>query len=110
MCNFITRGALTLFLHDLAEIFVAICRIFIDLKRGKTIVILSYVGMVVTWAITRCYIFPLFIIIPMHSSAMKYEAHYNNYLMTGLACTLVVLHYYWLGLFIKIGYHLIVHK
>lgn len=108
--NFSRAGGMVLFVHDWSEVFVALCRIFVDLKFGEPITMGAFVVMLISWAISRCYIYPKDVILGIQYSGSKYNVHYNNYFMILLLWMLWVLHVYWLCLFSKMAYHLIVHK
>ena len=60
MTNMTTAGAIIMFLHDWADLFTSMARCFSE-TTIKPMMAFSGVGMVLSWAYTRLYIFPYII-------------------------------------------------
>ena len=107
LSNFARCGSMVLFVHDFSELPIAVCRIFVDMKGKKWIVVGSFAALVLSWVYSRIVVFPKDVIMGITRSGWRYEVHYNNTFLLGLLWVLLVLHVNWLYLFLKIGLHLL---
>ncbi len=107
VCNMLRAGSICLFAHDWAESFIALCRIFVDLRVGAIIVKISFSLLIPVWAYTRCFILPRDVgYYGVYLSSQKYNVHYTVHLFNGLLGVLCVMHVYWLFLFLKMAYNM----
>ena len=104
--NIIGVGVVLAWLHDIADIFVNITRLFnvLDLKVPT---LAAYLVMVAVWAYTRLYILPFYIYkISVELNWPDHLSHFAPLKWLELVFLMVMqlLHIYWFGLFMKIGY------
>lgn len=104
MLNYVRIGSLVLLLHHAVDIFIWASKAFVD-TPNKRLVAMSYIGLVLTYAWLRVYVYPMSI---MQSAWMEsleeagshiYGWGYLNFAL----CVLLLLHIYWFGLIVKIG-------
>ena len=114
----ITRtGSIVLVLHDISDIPIDLAKIFNALKMERCTVFF-YVTMCSTWIYLRLYIYPRVI----YNTYVDLEGYSDIlggnrplfYFLKGtfivLMSSLLVLHIVWFGIFIKIGYVLVMKK
>jgi len=103
MYNRTNVGVLIMFLHDISDIPVYLCKTFSDTKFTGTTVV-SFVLLISGWIYFRIYALGMII----------YELLLNSEgFHFGMTCVLIVLyalHYYWLFLMFKIAYNMIFNK
>lgn len=96
-------GVLIMFLHDISDIPVYLCKAFSDTKFEITTIV-SFVLLILGWIYFRIYALGMII----------YELLLNSEgFHFGMTCVLIVLyalHYYWLFLMFKIAYNMIFNK
>jgi len=119
--NFVRAGSLILFIHDTADIYLELGKMFryADRESGEgrtywsTLLTVDFALLLVVWIGTRLYYFPAHIIRTMLFEGPRLVQ--ENYLWTNLLqrpivprvflamlCTLLVLHLYWTTLLLKI--------
>ncbi len=90
---------------------MALCRLLVNFKRGKLLLYFSFVFLLVTWFTSRCVIFPRDLVYGgVYASGVRYHLAWTVHLFEGLLWSLVFLHYYWFGLFMRMAYNLIFEK
>lgn len=108
-------GSIVFFVHDISDIPVDLSKLANFLK-WKTITIMCFVSMCITWFITRLCILPFIV-----WRSIIYESwlvcadgyippmYYNMYqpLFVYLVGFLILLHFFWFTMFIRMGYVLI---
>mmetsp|Transcript_71469 Transcript_71469/g.149392 ORF Transcript_71469/g.149392 Transcript_71469/m.149392 type:complete len:327 (+) Transcript_71469:79-1059(+) len=104
--NYIRLGSLVLLLHGATDVFIYFSKVVVDTPHIRVIAF-SYFSLIVAYAYFRIYVFPVYI---MHSAWVESVAEAGSqvygwgYLNFAL-CVLLLLHMYWFGLIIKIGFH-----
>ncbi|RLN61497.1 hypothetical protein BBJ29_009398 [Phytophthora kernoviae] len=111
LANYSAFGALVVFTHDLGDVTGYGIKSIVD--TGHTpLVAVMYLVLLVSWAYTRLYVFPMHLI---YSSMIELPLKHPDIVgafvhpMNAMLCMLEVLHLYWYSLFIVMGYAL-VHK
>ncbi|GMF10255.1 unnamed protein product [Phytophthora lilii] len=102
-------GALVTFTHDIGDVTGYAIKSVVD--TGNTpLIVAMYVVLLVSWGYTRLYVYPfhliynaIFVIPEANPHVVGIFLHPGN----ALLCMLVVLHVYWYGLFLVMGYTLI---
>lgn len=107
--NYIRVGSLVMFVHDLGEIPAGYTKIFVDLKGHSAIIIVGVTWLMFTWFYSRCYVFPKDIIytgsyLATRDTVAPEFLNGISIFITFLSA-LVVLHYYWFWLFVKMVMH-----
>lgn len=133
LVNYTAYGALVAYTHDLGDVFGCTCiakeiaelalisvtmgfafstdgiKSIVD--TGKTpLLVLMYLMLLVSWAHTRLYVFPCYLI---HAIMIELPSTHPeipivfNYPMIAMLCMLVVLHVYWYFLFLVMGYSML---
>jgi len=102
-------GVLVAWLHDTADIVVNLCRICNGLNL-KIPTSFFYFLMVASWFYTRLFLLPYFIYLGFTS--LKFPepvAHFQPlvYLEITFLMVMQLLHVFWFGLFLKMGYRLV---
>jgi hypothetical protein len=100
--NGMTTGCYIAYLHDIADIFVALCKTFTSLNPTYDIYsVISFAGLLSSWAWTRLFVLPYCIYIIF---ARTYDPIVNLfYKINGVfLCALLVLHIFWYSLFMQI--------
>jgi hypothetical protein len=94
-------GAVVCLLHNWSDIFTAITKVFTE-TTVTSMSLIGAIGMVITWAYTRLYVFP-YVIYYTSLERDVFEGHatfgFRFYGVT-LIC-LYILHWYWFGLILK---------
>ena len=107
--NYIRVGSLVLFAHDLSEIPANSTKVLVDLKNSTIPLLISTATLMVTWFYTRCYVFPVEIIYRAiykgGLAIVAVEYHFAFWVYMVFLSLLVILHYYWFYLFVKILLH-----
>jgi len=104
--NYVRLGSLVLLLHGATDVFIYLSKVLVDTGNIRAIA-LSYFGLIAAYAYFRIYVFPIYV---MHSGWVEsfQEVGYGlfgwGYLNFALS-VLLLLHMYWFGLIIKIGFH-----
>ncbi|KAA0198418.1 hypothetical protein HAZT_HAZT002317 [Hyalella azteca] len=101
-CNFVRVGSLMLLVHDVADIPLQMSKMLIYLE-WKKLCDAVFAFFSILWIITRCGIYPLWIV----SNTLFYAAnlvpmHPVYYIFNVLLCSLAVLHYYWTYFILRI--------
>ncbi|CAG9330162.1 unnamed protein product [Blepharisma stoltei] len=104
LMNYVVMSHLVLFVHDIPDLFVYLTRIFMDTKH-KNITFLSYIGIMISWAYLRLYIYP-FDLIRMGSFYDNPVSHeiYGMGILSGMVHVLLLMHIYWYVLLVKMGF------
>lgn len=101
MINMTSAGAAIMYLHDWADIFTSLVRCFTE----TTIInmsVFSALGMTLSWAYTRLYVFPYLIYYSCFRQDMYHGANFIGDKFLGcLLIILYILHVYWFILLIK---------
>lgn len=101
--NYLRIGVLIMFVHDISDIFVYICKSTSELKY---VPIGTFIVMVSTWVYYRIYV--LVQLIQNIYQETPNQPVYLTYMMYVL-CVLQCLHVWWLYLMGRIAYNLVVH-
>ncbi|KAG6942714.1 hypothetical protein JG688_00017962 [Phytophthora aleatoria] len=109
LANYCAMGALVTFTHDIGDVTGYAIKSVVD--TGNTpLIVAMYVVLLVSWGYTRLYVYPfhliynaIFVIPEANPHVVGIFLHPGNTLL----CMLVVLHVYWYGLFLVMGYTLI---
>lgn len=105
LSNYIRVGALVMFVHDLAELPAGVTKIFVDLKAPSAIILSGVAWLMPCWFYTRCYVLPKDIIYRGcylgTREAVAPEFLNGISIFICFLSALVVLHYYWFALFVK---------
>jgi len=104
--NYVRLGSLVLLLHGATDVFIYFSKAVVDTSYTRCVAF-SYIGLIVAYAWFRIIVFPVYIM----RSAWVESVHeagpqlfgwgYLNFAL----CVLLLLHMYWFGLIIKIGFH-----
>mmetsp|Transcript_6283 Transcript_6283/g.6169 ORF Transcript_6283/g.6169 Transcript_6283/m.6169 type:complete len:143 (-) Transcript_6283:18-446(-) len=107
MMNCVVVSHLVLYTHDLSDLFVCLTRTLMD-TRHKYITFVSYIGIMITWAYMRLYIFPfdLMRVGSYYGNPVAHEV-YGLGILSAMVHVLLVLHIYWYILLIKMGFKFI---
>jgi len=105
MMNCLECGAVISFLHDVPDCFVMLCKLASQTTSDLATVPL-FIGVITSWAYTRMYVFPHCIYLIAVSGLFSDLPYVLPIYIFFLSC-LVVLHYYWYSIFMKILYALI---
>mmetsp|Transcript_107831 Transcript_107831/g.336301 ORF Transcript_107831/g.336301 Transcript_107831/m.336301 type:complete len:326 (+) Transcript_107831:76-1053(+) len=103
--NYIRVGSLVLFLHGATDVFIYASKAVVDTPYTRVIAA-SYFGLIVAYGWFRIFVFPVFVMRSawvesiIAGSKVTFGWGYLNFAL----CTLLVLHIYWFGLIIKIGF------
>lgn len=100
--NYVTMSLLVLFTHDISDMFVYLTRVFVDTDFKKA-TLASYTLLMVSWAYTRLIVFPVELIATATYFNPVYEEIHGMWLLGGMLHFLLVLHFYWFYLLIKMG-------
>jgi hypothetical protein len=100
--NYVTISVVILFVHDFSDVFGYIVRIFVDTEY-KSITLVGYVGLLVTWLYLRIIVFPFDIIRNSIYLNPTIRSMPGTVLLSVMLHCLVVLHVYWYYLFIQMG-------
>jgi ceramide synthetase len=105
LLNYVRIGSLMLFSHGLTDIFVYASKAFVDTGNLRAITV-TYLGLIFSYAWCRIFVFPVFI---MRSawleSLQEVNAERTGWSCLNFAlCVLLLLHMYWFGLIIRIGF------
>lgn len=106
--NVMGIGVVLAWLHDIADITVNLCRLFNGFDWAVPAIIF-YIAMIITWAYTRLYILPSYIIkIFMDVRFPENLSHFNPLIWLEMVFLMImqVLHIYWFMLFLRMGYRL----
>jgi len=107
--NVMGIGVVLAWLHDIADIFANITRLFNILDWQITGVV-TFIVVMIVWAYTRLMILPTYIFyIVTEFRFPEPVAHFQNFVWIELVflMTMQCLHILWFGMFIKMGYRLI---
>ncbi|KAG7384403.1 Ceramide synthase 6 [Phytophthora boehmeriae] len=109
LANYSAFGSLVVFTHDLGDVTGYGIKSIVD--TGHTpLVVVMYLVLLVSWAYTRLYVFPMHLI---YSTMVELPLKHPDYVgafvhpMVAMLCMLEVLHVYWYSLFIVMGYALV---
>ena len=103
--NILGVGGVIAWLHDLADVFVALSR-FLNCLGFENEASFVFWVMYVVWVYTRMVVLPIYIYnIKMHASAPSDRKEFDIiiYYMTTLLCLLQLMHMYWFVLLSKVG-------
>eukprot|EP00444_Apocalathium_aciculiferum_P049109 CAMPEP_0183508500 /NCGR_PEP_ID=MMETSP0371-20130417/8897_1 /TAXON_ID=268820 /ORGANISM="Peridinium aciculiferum, Strain PAER-2" /LENGTH=360 /DNA_ID=CAMNT_0025704881 /DNA_START=109 /DNA_END=1189 /DNA_ORIENTATION=- len=106
LLNYVRLGSLVLLLHGATDVFIYFSKVMVDTPHTRLIV-WSYFGLIAAYAWFRIYVFPVFIMRSAWIEGVQEtggEVYGWGYLNFAL-CVLLLLHMYWFGLIIKIGFH-----
>ncbi|KAG6623474.1 LAG1 longevity assurance [Phytophthora cinnamomi] len=111
LANYCAMGALVTFTHDIGDVTGCKKTPISVVDTGNTpLIVAMYVVLLVSWGYTRLYVYPfhliynaIFVIPEANPHVVGIFLHPGN----ALLCMLVVLHVYWYGLFLVMGYTLI---
>uniref|UniRef100_A0A7S1SB96 TLC domain-containing protein n=1 Tax=Alexandrium catenella TaxID=2925 RepID=A0A7S1SB96_ALECA len=106
MLNYVRVGSLVLMLHGATDVFIYASKAVVDTPFIRVIAA-SYFGLIVAYAWFRIYIFPVYIMRSAWVESVKMvgsKAMFGWGFMNFALCVLLVLHIYWFGLIIKIGF------
>jgi len=108
--NYTAMGGIVLIMHDVGDIFLSAGRAYDSMKNKiKPIWYTFMVGTLISWIYTRLLFLPICLMTSVHSVAREpkdvWEIIGTAYLwMESLLGVLLVLHAYWVGVLIYIGY------
>lgn len=106
LMNYWPISLLILLTHDISDVFVCFCRVFVDTDYKKTAFAL-YVCLMVSWVYTRLYVFPFQLLrVSCYSSRNNPEVFNEIHglgVLGTIAHILVFLHVYWFYLLLKMG-------
>ena len=98
-------GAVISFLHDAADISVMLAKVFSQTKFEK-MTVFWFINMLLSWGWCRNVMLPVTIYHIYHVAHFEKEHITVPIFMYYLSC-LVVLHYWWMSLFLKMLYDLV---
>ena len=103
-------GVVAAWLHDVADIFVAICRTLnvLEFKWSSTF---AFIAMISVWFYTRLMLLPYFIYICLAHWRFPDElSHFNPliFIEVFFVSIMQVLHIFWFAMFMRMGYRMIV--
>ncbi|KAG7384404.1 Ceramide synthase 6 [Phytophthora boehmeriae] len=109
LANYAAMGALVAFTHDIGDVTGYAIKSVVD--TGNTPLIgFMYIVLLISWGYTRLYVYPfhliynaIFVIPEANPHVVGIFIHPGN----ALLCMLVVLHVYWYGLFLVMGFTLL---
>lgn len=106
MLNYVRVGSLVLLLHGATDVLVYASKAFVDTTNTR-VTVASYVGLIITYAWFRVYVFPVHVMRSAWVESIQ-EAGSERIFGWGFLnfalCVLLVLHIYWFGLVVKIGF------
>ena len=56
--NYVRVGSLVMFCHDIVEITVSPIKILVNMHKKDILIFSVYIGLLISWFYTRCFIFP----------------------------------------------------
>ena len=104
MINVLEIGAIIAFLHDFSDVFVNLSRVFSDTKY-ENVTAFCFLTMLVTWLYARMIALP-YCIYKLWYSPMD-MGNLGRHCFCYLLSCLVLLHYHWYTLFMKMLYKLV---
>lgn len=94
-CNFVRIGSLIILIHDIADIPLHMSKMLIYLK-WKKLCDAVFALFSIVWIVTRCGIFPLYIVAnTLFYATSIVPMHPVYYIFNMLLCMLVLLHFFW---------------
>jgi len=100
--HFIRIGTLVLIVHDCADPLLELAKLFRYAKYKKTCDAIFFLFSI-TWVVTRCGVFPVWILYSTLFDAVKFfDMFPAYYIFNGLLCTLQLLHIVWTYLLYKV--------
>ncbi|CEG49741.1 longevity-assurance family protein [Plasmopara halstedii] len=109
LANYCAMGALTAFTHDIGDVTGYAIKSVVDTGNTPLIVAMYFV-LLVSWAYTRLYVYPVHLIYNAIYVIPEVSPHVTGIFLhpgNALLCMLLVLHVYWYGLFLVMGYTLV---
>ncbi|CAH0489250.1 unnamed protein product [Peronospora farinosa] len=109
LANYCVMGALITFTHDIGDVTGYAIKSVVDTGNTPLIVVMYFV-LLLSWGYTRLYVYPFHLIynaIFVIPEANPHVVGIFLYPGNALLCMLMVLHIYWYGLFLVMGYTLI---
>lgn len=109
LMNYLPMSLLILYSHDISDAFVSYTRFFVD-TDFKKLTFLSYMLLMISWFYTRLIVFPFdFIRVSCYTNPMMHEM-YGIGILGAMVHVLVILHWYWFILLLKMGFRFIKTK
>lgn len=104
MVNFTSIGSMVLFLHDWADIPASFVKCASETRYSSTTA-LTFLACMFVWFYSRLLVFPYLIYIGGFALEAPSVGGMNflHWFFIGMLCVLLLLHYYWFSMFIKIG-------
>jgi len=104
--NYVRMGTLVLHLHGATDVFIYLSKAVVDTPYLR-MTAFSYFSLIAAYAWFRIYAFPVYIMRSAWVESMEQAgAHLYGWGYLNFAlCVLLLLHMYWFGLIIKIGFH-----
>ena len=103
MLNMWEEGCVLSWLHDFSDIPINIARTISNTTYKKSTAGIFALAIMV-WIWVRCYVLPKFIFITSNIEGPYGLSKFLKIIFVLLATALICLHYYWLGLFLKMMY------
>mmetsp|Transcript_130781 Transcript_130781/g.279751 ORF Transcript_130781/g.279751 Transcript_130781/m.279751 type:complete len:326 (+) Transcript_130781:101-1078(+) len=103
--NYVRLGSLVLLLHGATDICIYASKAIVDTSNIR-LTAASYFALIVSYAWFRIYVFPMYIMRSAWVESLN-EAGEHIYgwgFLNFALCTLLLLHMYWFGLIVKIGF------
>nr|XP_039255915.1 ceramide synthase 4-like isoform X1 [Styela clava] len=107
--NFVRIGALTMVLHDAADLLLQGAKCLAYIQKSK-MADFTFLCFAITFLVTRLAIFPFWIIHNAVTSVSIIGPYTANYLFTGLLCILQCLHVYWSLIILKMAKEMMFRK
>ncbi|CAI5711092.1 unnamed protein product [Peronospora destructor] len=109
LANYCAMGSLVTFTHDIGDVTGYAIKSVVDTGNTPLIVVM-YFMLLLSWGYTRLYVYPFHLIYNAIFVVPETNPHLTRIVLLSsniLLCMLVVLHIYWYGLFLVMGYTLI---
>ncbi|CAH0478956.1 unnamed protein product [Peronospora belbahrii] len=108
LVNYCAMGSLVTFTHDIGDVTAYAIKSVVDTGNTPLVVVMYFV-LLLSWAYTRLYVYPFHLLYNVIVVSRELDPHMVSIFLhpgCALMSMLMVLHVYWYGLFLVMGYTL----